>query len=58
MRFGFADMEFSVSGEEVGWRVVVEGEVDPAKADEVVAQITDQLSRASQQDATWSVVSE
>jgi len=51
-------MEFAISGEEVGWQIVVEGQIDAAMADAIIAQLTDQLRRESGQDSSWSVITE
>ena len=51
-------MEFAVSGEEVGWQIVVEGQIDATIADDIVAQLTDQLGRESGHEASWSVITE
>ena len=58
MRFAYAGMEFAVSGEEVGWQIVVEGQIDASIADGIVAQLTDQLGRESGHEASWSVITE
>ena len=46
VRSAYADMEFAVSGEEVGWQIVAEGQMDAAMADNVVAQLADQRGRS------------
>lgn len=58
VRFAYAGMEFAISGEEVGWQIVVEGQIDAAMADAIIAQVTDQLRRESGQDSSWSVITE
>jgi hypothetical protein len=58
VRFAVAGTEVSVSGEEPGWQVAFEGDVDPALADRVVDQMTHQLTEDSGQHATWIVITE
>lgn len=58
VRFSLAGIEFSFSGEEVGWQVAVEGETNADLADAVIGEISDQLRLESGQEATWSVITE
>lgn len=58
VRFAVAGVEVSVSGEQVGWQIVFEGELDPVNADAFVEKISNQLSEESGQPVTWSILAE
>lgn len=57
-RIRVSDIEVSFSGEDVGWHLSVEGEMDPAAADALIQTVADQLATYSGEPTRWICIQE